>query len=143
MMHRQRGATLVVVLVMLVVLTLFAVSAINLTNMNMKIVSNMQQRSYAESMAQTAVETVLNSSTAFYSPTSAVTVSAPTGMTISVGTRTCTASEAATGYSAAQSIVPEDTYWNIPVTVTDTVTSASVAMHQGVKMRMLSGNCPS
>jgi len=50
--------------------------------------------------------------------------------------------DAATGYSAAQQIVPEDTYWHVQVTVVDSLTGAQTVMHQGVKMRMLANNCP-
>jgi Tfp pilus assembly protein PilX len=135
----QRGATLLVVLVMLVVLTLFAISAINISNVNMRIVGNMQNRTTAEAMAQTAIEQVLNSGDYFYNRASAVTGLA-SGVT--VAPRVCMGADAATGYSAAQPIVPEDTYWNVQVSVADTLTGASTVMHQGVRMRMLSGNCP-
>lgn len=138
----ERGATLLVVLVMLVIITLFAVSAINISNVNMKIVGNMQHRLMAEAVAQTAIETALNSATYYYNPSAAITVTAPTGMTVTVGNRVCLGADAASGYSAAQQIVPEDTYWNIPVTVTDTLTGATTVMNQGVTMRMLAGNCP-
>ena len=142
--RHQRGATLIVVLIMLVVLTLFAVSAINIANVNSKVVGNMQQRIVAESLAQTAVETVLNSVSnfGFTGRSTAVTVTAPTGMTVTVSDRICQNAEAATGYSAAVALVPEDTYWDIQVTVNDSLTGAATVMHQGVKVRMLAGNCP-
>ena len=142
--RRQRGTTLVVVLIMLVVLTLFAVSAINIANVNSKVVGNMQQRIVAESLAQTALETVLNSINNFglTGRSTAVTVTAPTGMTVTVGNRACLSVEAATGYSAAVTLVPEDTIWDMRVTVNDSLTGATTVMHQGVKIRMLAGNCP-
>ena len=141
---RQRGATLVVVLIMLVVLTLFAVSAINIANVNSKVVGNMQQRIVAESLAQTAIETALNSigNFGYTGRTATVTVTPPTGMTVTIGDRVCQITEAASGYSAAVALVPEDTYWDIPVTVDDSLTGAKTVMHQGVKIRMLAGNCP-
>lgn len=138
----QQGATLVVVLIMLVVLTLFAVAVINLSNLNAKAVGNMQQRKNAEILAQSAIEQVLNSSAAFYSPTAAITVAAPSGMAVAVSNRVCTGSTAATGYSLAQQLVPEDDYWDFQVTVTDNVTGANAVVHQGIKVRMLAGNCP-
>jgi Tfp pilus assembly protein PilX len=138
----ERGATLLVVLVMLVVITLFAVSAINISNVNMKIVGNMQHRLMAEAAAQSAIETALNSATYYYNPSAPITVTAPSGMNVTVGNRVCLGADAASGYSAAQQIVPEDTYWNVPVTVTDTLTGAATVMNQGVTMRMLAGNCP-
>ena len=140
--QRQTGATLVVVLVMLAVLTLFAVAVINLSSLNAKAVGNMQQRKNAEMLAQTAIEQVLNSSAAFYSPAAPVTVTAPSGMAVAVSNRVCTGSVAAAGYSLAQALVPEDDYWDFQVTVTDNVTGANAVVHQGIKVRMLAGNCP-
>ena len=61
--HKQSGVTLVVVLIMLTVITLLAITAINLSSINLKIVGNVQQRLVAESVAQTAIERTLNSST--------------------------------------------------------------------------------
>jgi Tfp pilus assembly protein PilX len=139
---KQHGATLFVVLVMLVVLTLFAVSAINLSNLNMKAVGNMQSRRSVDNLAQTAIERTLTTSANFYSPAAAVAVPAPSGMTATVAPRVCLGSEAATGYSLSQSIVPEDNTWEIKVTVSDSVTSASAVMYQGAKIRMLANNCP-
>lgn len=46
---------------MLVVLTLFAVTAINLSNTNLRIAGNMQARSEAEAAAQQAIEQVISS----------------------------------------------------------------------------------
>jgi hypothetical protein len=63
-------------------------------------------------------------------------------MTVTVGNRVCLSSDVASGYSLAQSIVPEDNYWEVPVTVVDNVSGASVAMHQGTRIRMLASNCP-
>jgi Tfp pilus assembly protein PilX len=142
--HNQRGATLLVVLIMLVVLTLFAVQAINLSTINARVVGNMQQRVVAESVAQTAIETTLNSINNFgYTGRSAsVSVTAPTGLTVTVGNRVCINAQAASGYSAAVALVPEDTFWDVPVSVTDSITGSATTMHQGVKIRMLAGNCP-
>ena len=64
------------------------------------------------------------------------------GMTVTISNRVCVASDAATGYSLAQQIVPEDDYWDFQVTVTDPVSSASAVVHQGAKIRMLANNCP-
>ena len=139
---RQSGATLVVVLVMLAVLTLFAVAVINLSSLNAKAVGNMQQRKNAEIVAQGAIEQVLSTSASFYSPTAAVTITAPSGMTIAVSNRVCLGATPATGYSLAQQLVPEDDYWDFQVTVTDNVTGANTVVHQGTKIRMLANNCP-
>jgi Tfp pilus assembly protein PilX len=144
MPSRQTGATLLVVLVMLVVLTLFAVSVINLSNLNARAVGNMQFRKTSEVVAQNVIEQVMSSSANFYSPTAVPTIATNTtqGMTVAVGNRICVATQAATGYSLVQQIVPEDDYWEFQVTVTDPVSSAQTVVHQGAKIRMLANNCP-
>lgn len=59
--EKQSGATLLVALVMLVILTLFAITAINFTNINTRIVGNQQFKKEAESAAQQAVEQIISS----------------------------------------------------------------------------------
>jgi len=142
--NREQGATLFVVLVMLVVLTLFAVSVIELSNLNAKAVGNMQFRKAVDIVSQSAIEQVISNSANFYSPTVAPTIAANTtrGMTVAVSNRVCVASQAATGYSLAQQIVPEDDFWEFQVTVTDPVSGGNAVVHQGIKMRMLANNCP-
>ena len=58
--QRQSGATLLVALVMLVILTLFAITAINFTNINTKIAGNQQFKKEAESAAQQAIEQIIS-----------------------------------------------------------------------------------
>lgn len=69
---RERGATLVIALVMLVLLTLFALSAMNTGTTNLKIVGNMQTRAEAMSAAQEAVETVISTPLFISSPANAI-----------------------------------------------------------------------
>ena len=71
-MHSQRGATLLVALIMLVLLTLFAISAFNTGTSNLKVVGNMQARSEALNVAQQAIETVLSTPLFISSPANAV-----------------------------------------------------------------------
>lgn len=161
---RQGGMSLLVVLVMLVVLTLFALSAINLSTSNLKVVGNMQARQANEGIALQATESIINSVSNFTSPTTTVafspatgtvtstlantpsagetTIQLSTGYTLVVGKRECLFAAAATGYSAVAALAPEDTHWEYRVTVTETSTGASSVMRQGVKIRMLAGNCP-
>lgn len=70
--RRQRGATLLVALIMLVLLTLFAVSSLNTANTNLKVVGNMQAKSEALNAAQEAVETVISSTLFISNPANAV-----------------------------------------------------------------------
>lgn len=71
-MHTQRGAVLLVALIMLVLLTLFAVSALNTSTTNLKMAGNMQARSEATNAAQGAIETVISTTLFATNPTNAV-----------------------------------------------------------------------
>jgi Tfp pilus assembly protein PilX len=138
----QHGATLIVALVMLVLLTMLAVSSINLSTTNLKIVGNMQARKYMDAAAQDAIEQALSASGTFTAPAVAV-VSTPMG-NVTVSAADCLGGQVAQGYSAViGDIIPEDNTWEIiAVTDTDPVTGATSTIHQGVEMRMLAGNCP-
>ena len=140
-MRRQRGITLLVVLVMLVVLTLFGIAGINVSTSNLNVVGNMQSRKSNEAVALQGIETVLSTIAYFNSPTAAVTFAAPSGYTATFANRSCLFAAPATGYSAVQPIVPEDTNWEVRVSVTDSISGASTGVTQGVKVRMLAGYC--
>jgi Tfp pilus assembly protein PilX len=71
-MRSQRGTTLVIALIMLVLLTLFAVSAMNTSTINLKVVGNMQTRSEALAAAQASIEQVLSTSQFVADPNNAV-----------------------------------------------------------------------
>lgn len=71
-MNAQRGATLVIALVMLVLLTLFALSALNTSTSNLKVVGNMQARTEAFNAAQEAIETVISTPLFTTNPSNAV-----------------------------------------------------------------------
>jgi Tfp pilus assembly protein PilX len=140
--ERQRGAVLVVSLVLLVVLSLFVISSTQIAGGNLRIVGNMQSKQNIELIAQQALEQVISSIAPFYAPTSVVTVAAPTGMTITVGNRTCVRATPAPGYSAVSGVSPDDTFWDVPITVADAVSGAATATAQGVRIRLPAGNCP-
>jgi len=70
--RNQRGATLLIALIMLVLLTLFALSAVNTGTTNLKIVANMQSRAEAFDAAQQAIETVISTPTFISNPANAV-----------------------------------------------------------------------
>ncbi|MBI3374206.1 MAG: hypothetical protein HY017_20980 [Betaproteobacteria bacterium] len=144
MRKQQRGVTLLVVLIMLVVMTLFAVSSINLSSINLKVVGNLQNQKTMEANAQQAIEALLNSPSA-YGLTAAASTTTVNGMTVNLDTPSCLYASPAAGYSAVASvaaITPEDTDWELVARVTDSLTSASAVVHQGVRIRMLAGNCP-
>ena len=153
----QRGATLLVTLVMLVVLTLFAVTGFNLSSVNLKIVGNFQQQKDAEATVQDALERAL-SSIDIFSASPLVAKCLPSG-DAPVGTAPnqsctlpadvlitkpkCNYSTAATGYTKKLGeLTPEDTNWELRASYTDPLTKAAAAVVQGVAVRMLAGNCP-
>jgi len=151
----QRGATLLVTLIMLVVLTLFAVTGFNLSSVNLKIVGNFQQAKEAEAVVQDALERVLSSISLFATPAAVCLPSGdtPTGTAPNLvcGTATdvliakpkCNYSTAATGYTKKLGeLTPEDTNWEVRASYTDPLTRAAAAVVQGVSVRMLAGNCP-
>ena len=70
--NRQRGATLLVALIMLVLLTMFAISSLNTSNTNLRVVGNMQARSEATNVAQEAIETTLSTTQFITNPANAV-----------------------------------------------------------------------
>jgi len=143
--HTQRGATLFVALIFLLIMTLFAVSSINMSTVNLRIVGNMQAMRHMDAAAQDAIEQALSSSNNFGTGVAAGTViSTISGVdyTVNVSAPECIDSRVATGYSAViDSIIPEDNTWEIVATVSDNFTGASSTIHQGVEIRMLAGNC--
>jgi hypothetical protein len=58
--RREGGATLLVTLIMLVIITLFAVTAFNTSNSNLKTVGNMQIRSEAMSASARTIEETIS-----------------------------------------------------------------------------------
>jgi Tfp pilus assembly protein PilX len=143
--RNQRGATLFVALIFLLIMTLFAITSINMSTVNLRIVGNMQAVKYMDSAAQEAIEQKISSSDSFASSVGATTVTSTisgTNFTVNVAAPDCIDSQVAAGYSAVvENIIPEDNTWEISATVTDNVTGATSTIHQGVEMRMLAGNC--
>lgn len=140
--QKQRGATLITALFFLVIMTLFAVSSINMSMTNFKIVGNMQAQKQLDAYARDAIQKSISSMSQFSLTPSATTVSTPMG-TVYVQAPVCLDSRTATGYSAVvQNIIPEDNTWEVTATITDNVTGAVSTVHQGVQIRMLAGNCP-
>ncbi|MDA0225215.1 MAG: hypothetical protein O2975_03775 [Proteobacteria bacterium] len=137
----QRGVTLLVVLVMLVVITLLGIASIRMSGSSMLIVGNMQARKFVEGFGLQAIEQVMNSSAPFSSPTAAQAFTAPAGIAVAIGNRSCVHSAAATGYSLTAALSPEDNNWEFQVDVTDSFTGARTRMVQGVRIRQLSGSC--
>jgi Tfp pilus assembly protein PilX len=71
-MHRQRGSTLVIALILLVLLTLFATSSMNTAKTNLTVVGNMQASSEATNVSTRVVETVISTPQFIATPTNAI-----------------------------------------------------------------------
>ena len=134
--QRQCGVSLLLSLIMLVVLTLLVVSAVRMSNSNLKTVGNMQFKNEAVAAAQQAIEQqVMGDVSNFYTPVDQpISVNGYTG---TIFAPVCLKIVLVSGYSADfAASAPKDTYWDIKAVVTDTRTGASATLHQGVKVRM-------
>ena len=138
--RRQQGAVLIVSLLMLVVLTLLAVSAINTSTVNLRIVDNMRAQQEVESTTQRAIEQVLSDVDNFSSP-AAQTLTID-GHNVAISQPQCVRFRPATGYSAKWGLAPEDTTWEVDASLTDASTGAQANIRQGIEIRMTAGNCP-
>ena len=142
--NHQQGSTLLVSLIFLVVITLFGVSAINTSNLNLRIAANTQFQQQALAAAQLGIEKALGSVATFTTPSvQAITLDVNkdgvTDYTATVSAASCLSSKAASGYSAeycATGACPNDTNWELVSTVNDSVTGAKVTVRQGVKVRL-------
>jgi Tfp pilus assembly protein PilX len=136
---RQQGSVLVVCLVILVLVTLFGLAAVNSSVVNLKIIGNSQSLKSLESSTLQAIEQVIGTLASFQTPAAqTVTVN---DHSIAVTAPTCLAAAPADGYSALSALSPDDTYWEFQAAATDPSSSASVAMSQGVKIRLNAGSC--
>ena len=145
-MRKQRGATLIVGLVMLVVLTLLVLSAIRSSTINMRIAGNMQMQEEAKAAAYTAIETVISSSTFTTTPpaTTRVSIGKLADYPVTFAKPTCVSAyptvktdpglpEECTG-SAGLMPVCYWTTWDISASVIDPFSGASTEAHQGVRV---------
>ena len=162
--YHECGATLLVTLVLLIVLTMFAISMISSSNLNLKIVGNFQQQKIMEQGASDNLESFISSSGNFSETTAAppavcvngldssctggyqvlITVPSSTPSSETLATK-CIKSSTATGYTKKiGELAPEDNDWEVQASVVDPVDNSKVYMKivEGVRVRMLAGNCP-
>lgn len=59
-LHQERGVTLFMAMIMLIVLTLLALSTFNVSQSNMQVVSNMQQRDASLHAARSVIEEIVS-----------------------------------------------------------------------------------
>ena len=141
--NRQQGLVLVLTLILLVVLTLFVLSSTRMTTGNLRIVGNMQGKKTVDAVGQQAIEQTISAIAPFYAPLSVIVpANQPSGINVAIGNRVCIRQTVAPGYSAVAGVSPFDTFWDVSVTVDDTITKAKTEIHQGVRIRLPAGNCP-
>lgn len=161
-MRRQKGATLLIGLIMLVLLTLMAITSFNLGKSNLQIVGNMQFRNETVRAAEEAVEAAISTpGSVTVASTSNIDVNADGTPDVSV-TITPTlqqafvrknselkenvASDVACGLQAGQTFgvvgsatgnsLCAATLYDLKVVATEAATSTSVELHQGVSIQV-------
>ncbi len=163
--YRQQGITLVTALVMLVVMMLLAVSAINSSTSNLRIVSNMQIKEESVAAAQQGIEQVISNN--FTAAPASSTLAVPMGGTtynVNIAQPACTNSTPLanntpnippqcvssstlqnTGIFFASGAASTGTswcsaqQWDVQATVVDGRTGASSTVHQGVSLDVPTG----
>ena len=137
----QRGMTLIVSLIMLIILTMFALSTMNMSNSNLKVVGNQQAQRAVEAAAQQAIEQVVSSSNSFKVPVAqSLSIN---GFTVAVTAPVCQRSQACSGCSLDLTVtnLPELDLFEVQASTTDSVTGATASVYQGVDLMMLAGYC--
>jgi Tfp pilus assembly protein PilX len=144
-MRGQRGATLIIGLIMIVLITLVVVNAFMLSSSNLKSVGNMQVRDEAVAAANEAIELVVSS--AFTNAPTAQTINVDINkdgvtdyvveMDVPVCTRVSPATPALSSHVELGAAMSTGTTWNtdwdLQATVTDVKSGAVVKVHQGVR----------
>jgi Tfp pilus assembly protein PilX len=155
-LHRQRGVTLIVGLIMLVLITLSAVTAFSLAKTNLKAVGNMQFRNESIAAANKSIEdyVVAYFSTAYQAtgkalPTSTTSYDANNDGTadysVQLAAPICIESRAINlpstpgkGISVTtpvfESAPIHSMLWEVDANVTDAVSGATVRIRQGIRL---------
>ena len=148
--HAQRGATLVVGLIMLVVITVMVTTSFTLSTANLKSVGNMQYRNEAIAASNAAIERVLSSP--FYSAPAAEEIlvdinnDGTNDYLVSIATPVCVRASAASppllsSVTLSRNLSTSSTWntvWDLDTTVTPTsdnpgASGATSRVHAGVR----------
>jgi hypothetical protein len=151
-LRRQRGATLIVGLIMLVLITLMMVSAFMMSSTNLKAVGNMQFRDEAIAAANVAIERIVSTDFTLSPIASTQTVTIGGAVyTVAVATPVCIKSigitllpvtdpDYSTCISGEGTILCYDTVWEVEATVSPTgaaaTTGAVATVKQGIGKRV-------
>ena len=154
LLKRQDGATLIVTMIMLVIFTLFAVTMIGASGVNLKVVGNMQAKKRVEADAQQAIEQVLSDADNFDPPFNDGAPANQFPQTIALNDSTvnlpvprCLLEIPVSGYqmgSATQpSLAPLDMVWEVQANAQDPASGAATVLWQGFRLRRpLGSDCP-
>jgi hypothetical protein len=139
--QRQRGAVLIVSLMILIALTVAALSTVGSSTTPLLAVGNVQSQREAEAAAQEGIEMVL-SGTAFFVPdfSGPESIDIGGGRTVDLIGMQCREWTIADGYSATVDNAPIEAHWWVTARHT-TPQAASSTVHQGVWMRMTAFGC--
>lgn len=147
-LQAQRGATLVMGLILLAILMLTVSVSFMMSNNNLKSVGNMQSRAEATAAADAAVEALISNDAIFRRPVETTSQADARGMVVIISKPECQRSvRINSGFSedgtptfyqegtlnmTAQKYV--ETYWDIHSKVSNGATSALVETYQGIKI---------
>ena len=143
--QRERGATLIIGLIMIVLITLIVVNAFTLSSSNLKSVNNMQLRGEALAAANQALEQVISSPFTASPAGEAINVDINKDGTndyvVVIATPVCGKAVQATSSAKSDVDLPGmstgstwNTEWDLEATVTDATTGASIKVKQGVRV---------
>ncbi len=159
-MGKQRGAVLIMSIIMLLAMTIAVMALINISSSQFQVINNMGEQKALEAAAREGIEIAVNSQELFahavtgqpgsvagvgYDPASDVEVPLPSSITrgyeVTVSIPFCYGARTAPGYSALSAVAPEDTHWEIVSTARDPRTGAVARVVEGIKIRFGAGNC--
>ena len=157
----QRGATLIVALIMLVLLTLFALTAMNASNTSLKIASNTQTRNEVISAVQQEVDKVTSVNftinPAFWAGNKSVDINSDGApdYDVIITTPVCMSVVPIKNNELKPVASPEDakcfigggaidslcsnTRWDVGASATDPISGATATIHQGIGVRVSVG----
>lgn len=162
---RQQGTVLVVSLLVLIVMTILATNAIRETNLDLKIIGNMQSKQFVRNEVQSVIEQKISVLGTFTEGGVSEAIAAPGGyFNVTFEAPDCIDSRLAPGQSKGEDkdlytgydpvsgdpitldefklLDNYDTLWELSGSGTDPVTNAQATIHQGITVTLkTSGNC--
>ena len=143
---RQRGLTTFVAMIFLLLLLLFAISAVQILGVNLRITSNMQSQKAVEAAAQQGLERMISDLAKFITPPIGPTTlniqnGADEKFVVTVRGPKCIAETPAAGYSLTYALAPLRTQWELQANTKDSTLGGAAEVHQGVSILMPGGSC--